>query len=276
MNRTLDETCPLGDHGASLPSAILESVCGHGSRGTIGFVRLGLLGLLGLLAACGRIDFAVLDDASPTGDGNGAAADPSLRLWLELEGGSIVDSSMYQLPTTCAANACPAPVAGPRGGAAQFDASDDVIEIPTMPALQPTSFTIALWIRLDVSGQNSAAFAKGYQSAGQNSWEVYVNPARSIVGGGDSVTGAYDSAPISLGTWQHVALRFDGTNQLLYVDGVQKGASGLGVRWDGNPLTLGADKDGSGPTGFWPGAFDDVRFYDRALSPDEIVTLAMP
>ena len=79
-------------------------------------------------------------------------------------------------------------------------------------------------------------------------------------------------------TWVHVAALYDGSAMLLYLDGIQVGSTGktgsLSTNpavpvWIGaNPLTA-TDRP-------WDGAIDEVRIYDRALSPAEIHALPLP
>ena len=70
--------------------------------------------------------------------------------------------------------------------------------------------------------------------------------------------------------WHHLAGVWDGTEMRLYVDGEQRGSS---AAFDGSLTHVDA------PTEVAPGvadgtAMDEVRIYDRALSPDELETLA--
>ncbi|SEW31585.1 beta-galactosidase small subunit-related protein [Natrinema salifodinae] len=70
--------------------------------------------------------------------------------------------------------------------------------------------------------------------------------------------------------WHHLAGVWDGTEMRLYIDGEQQGSS---AAFDGSLTHVDV------PTEVAPGvadgtAMDNVRIYDRALSPDELETLA--
>ena len=73
------------------------------------------------------------------------------------------------------------------------------------------------------------------------------------------------------GQWQHLAATFDGTTARFYVDGVRGGDPGVsGSVGSSNTWRIGAY--GSSPGGFFDGLIDDVRIYNRALTPGEITT----
>ena len=82
---------------------------------------------------------------------------------------------------------------------------------------------------------------------------------------------AYMALP-STGVWHHVAYTFDGTTHRIYMDGVA-GTSTTTAPETATPsqVFLGSY---NGTAEFLQGALDDVRVYNRALSPTEISTLA--
>ena len=73
----------------------------------------------------------------------------------------------------------------------------------------------------------------------------------------------------AVGEWYHVAGTHDGTTMRLYVDGVEIGSravSGTVATGTGVQINSGNER--------FDGLLDDVRVYDRALSPCEIALLA--
>ncbi len=73
----------------------------------------------------------------------------------------------------------------------------------------------------------------------------------------------------AVGQWQHVAATYDGTTARIYIDGVQTASTTFtGNVGDSNTWRIGAY--GSPAGGFFDGLVDNVRVYDRALSPSEI------
>jgi len=75
-------------------------------------------------------------------------------------------------------------------------------------------------------------------------------------------------------TWHHAAVTYEPGDSFvrLYLDGepIAAQAIALGTTIDTHGVTIGWRPDG----GFWTGLIDDVRIYDRALSPSEIQALS--
>jgi hypothetical protein len=81
--------------------------------------------------------------------------------------------------------------------------------------------------------------------------------------------------------WHHVVVRYDAKSQTLdgFVDGVKGADKGSGEKqWNGgNDIYYAfgaADTTNLGQGGFFKGLMDDIRIYNRALTDDEVKTLA--
>jgi len=80
---------------------------------------------------------------------------------------------------------------------------------------------------------------------------------------------ARGTAQLPLNTWTHLAVTHDGTTLRLYVNGAQVGSRAVA----GSLLTSsGALRIGGNSIWgeFFQGSIDEVRIYNRALSPGEI------
>jgi hypothetical protein len=78
-----------------------------------------------------------------------------------------------------------------------------------------------------------------------------------------SLSNLYGATPLPMNTWSHLAATYDGSIVRLYVNGTQvasRSQTGL-VNTSTQPLTIGLG---------WPGTIDELRIYNRALSPSEI------
>jgi hypothetical protein len=73
-------------------------------------------------------------------------------------------------------------------------------------------------------------------------------------------------------TWTHVAVTFNGTNSTIYINGSQDNSQTYQttkiISTDGN-LTIGSVGAGNR----WNGLLDEIRLYDRALTPSEILNI---
>jgi hypothetical protein len=73
----------------------------------------------------------------------------------------------------------------------------------------------------------------------------------------------------SPGTWHHVAMAYDGATLRLFVDGVLKDSRNASGDIVASPSSFLFGNTERG-RGFFRGAIDEVRIYDRALSEDEV------
>jgi len=76
------------------------------------------------------------------------------------------------------------------------------------------------------------------------------------------------TAVITDGEWRRVGLTSDRASRILYVDDVEVARDSqpglLGSSFTGLYIGCGASRL---PTSFWSGLIDDVRVYDRAVTP---------
>ena len=80
--------------------------------------------------------------------------------------------------------------------------------------------------------------------------------------------------PVTANSWSHITVTYDGTEQVLFKDGVQvyrrdqTGAMGS----NSSKLLIGA-RGSTSPHNFFGGMIDEVKIYDRALSRSEITAI---
>jgi hypothetical protein len=184
------------------------------------------------------------------------------------------------------------------GGASASDGTLDIrdnatdrVYLPNDMADGLTDFTMAAWLKIDVvhvpylntvfSGASSAthnAFSFWY-SRESTSGGIY-NKTWRIVLSGPGYSFETNDVIEDL-DWHHVAVKRDGAFAYLYIDGAQVGArisvnaDPVAVAPDG--LFLGQEQDAIGGSfdqrQSWAGEMDNVRFYNRPLSADEIKRL---
>jgi|DEB0MinimDraft_10_1074344.scaffolds.fasta_scaffold18674_3 hypothetical protein len=82
-----------------------------------------------------------------------------------------------------------------------------------------------------------------------------------------------DSAPITTGTWVHVAATYDGNTAFLYLDGnlAAQRVYGSNLLTSVYPFTVGTQADV--PNNIFPGVFDDILIYNRSLSAQEVLDI---
>ena len=94
--------------------------------------------------------------------------------------------------------------------------------------------------------------------------------ARIRVGGSTTTLIGDTGTSLSTNTWHHVAVTYDGSEIVLYLDGIDVGSRELSGSIDqDNSLSVAVGSQPSGSNGF-DGRIDDVRILQRALSTAEI------
>jgi hypothetical protein len=200
------------------------------------------------------------------------AADDSLVAaygFEEASGTAVVDASTNRLGGTMS-GAARTPN-GRYGRAVVFDGIDDWITVADAPALDLATMTIEAWVNpAALTGWRSVLLK---EDIGSLSYALYANdnaprPAATIGVNGD--VSAIGAAALSLGTWSHVAATYDGTELRFFVNGAPvdtRSVAGTLEPTDG-ALRIG----GNAVWGeYFSGVIDEVRIYNRALSPADIV-----
>jgi Tfp pilus assembly protein PilX len=175
-------------------------------------------------------------------------------------------------------NSGPTWTSGRNAGGLRFDGFDDFVEIPNASAFQvTTSLTVAGWIR-QTSAFPTGTFVCTILRKGDgnpNNWQLCLTNGRVefVLENGDG-SGVQGNTVLSTNTWHHVAATWDGANVRVYVNGVLDNtpvARTAAIGTDTRPVYLGGRV---GATDITTGVLDDVRFYSRALTAEEISGLA--
>jgi hypothetical protein len=166
---------------------------------------------------------------------------------------------------------------GKVGGAFSFDGTVHV-RVPDSAALKPAQITVEAWVFPTVlSSILQMIIARGSSTDDSDTWYlgVFNGKPRFISHGAVLLEGPN---AIPLNQWTHLAISFDGTTKLLYVNGAQVAAqSGLGALiYDAAavPVTIGSDWAFNASSALFNGRVDEVSLYRRALSSAEVFSLA--
>ena len=191
-------------------------------------------------------------------------------------------------------------VQGAQGFAFAFDGVDDFIRIPDVP-VEPTQHSYALWFRpaedLDSNSPRQDLLYADVdidiilQTLGRPHITLnHPNNDKELDGkigfhphiipdnGGNPL--APDSIKSSTDTWQanrwyHAAFTWDGATFRIYIDGALEQTftlpSGVSNTYEGIVLAVRGNEEF-----FFNGSLDEVRIYDRVLTPEEVRELAVP
>ncbi len=185
----------------------------------------------------------------------------------------------------------PVPVAdrfGNPDGAYRFNGETDYIELGTPEELRITGpMTVSAWFRADPLGltDHRALVARsGRDVLDAYSWELrqYWGAAQAWVSG-DGQSAVFATGPDDLvaDEWHHMAMTYEpGKSVAVYLDGelVEKTTSSVPAALHdpaGVSVRIGASwYEGGPPSNQWSGDIDEVRIYNRALSPEQAAKLA--
>jgi RNA polymerase sigma factor (sigma-70 family) len=168
-----------------------------------------------------------------------------------------------------------------RGGVFHFSPPGQYIRVPNNDSLNPSNITLAAWIKTSNQGET-------WRRIFDKSWTDGF--ALSIVGGhkpgftGDAEMEigkthvAHSNHPVADGKWHHVAVTYNGAEELFYVDGAPQTRTSW---WQGrvpsnsHDLTIGINLVDPNPAynevgASFDGLIDEPMIYNRALSTNEI------
>jgi hypothetical protein len=153
---------------------------------------------------------------------------------------------------------------GKVGQGLNFDGVDDSVGISSGLALSGSPFTLSAWVKDTGDLTNDIVFDA---TAGRVAMEVNLGNLGCLTNNDSWKSGG----TVLVNTWTHLVCVFDGTNMKGYIDG----ANVFSVA-DNAPAANPTSMSVSGNTGhqfLFPGAIDEVRVYNRALSAKEVSDL---
>jgi hypothetical protein len=208
--------------------------------------------------------------------------DTALKCWLRFEeatGTSATDSSGNSHPGSLTGG--PSWTSGKVGSGVDLAGDDDRIVVAHHTDLSPTSITVAAWINPDVwsSPPITSIVSKQANQTGFPAYDLRKTSSSTTIEAAIAVgtTNYTASGPSNLttGSWQHVAFTYDGETLIAYVNGAagtpQTSPSG---NLASSTVDLWIGGNPSFPSGrYFDGKVDEFRFYSRALTAAEVLSL---
>jgi PKD repeat protein len=159
---------------------------------------------------------------------------------------------------------------GKFGKALEFDGISAFVTINDSPSLDLSSnLTLEAWVY-------PTDQSEGWQDIIFKEPDLYYLEGSSGDTGTPTTGGTYASgplfapAPLPVNAWSHLAATYDGATLVLYVNGapVASRPETGPIETSSSPLTIGGDALYGQ---YWKGRIDEVRLYNRALTPSEIL-----
>lgn len=171
------------------------------------------------------------------------------------------------------------PMNGQVAGAIELDGIDDCVSTPLVLNPADGEFSVFVWIQGGAPGQVIIS------QEGAATW-LMADPTEGTlrtdlrtpetIGRNAKPPGSplISASVVTNGDWHRVGVAREGTDRILYVDGIEVARDvATSLESANTALHIGAGGDlelGS----FWSGLIDDVRIYDAALSPEQVAALA--
>ncbi|MHC4228166.1 MAG: Kelch repeat-containing protein [Planctomycetota bacterium] len=156
------------------------------------------------------------------------------------------------------------PSGGQVDGALEFDGVDD--SLIAGPVLNPANgpLSVFAWVQGGAPGQ---VIISGAAGANWLMLDAEGKLMTELTSPGRSATPLLSGTTITDGNWHRIGFVWDGSTRTLYVDGVAVAQDMQdSLESSSNGLYIGTGK-AMQPGTYWSGMIDDVRIYNRAVSP---------
>ncbi|MFC1649698.1 LamG-like jellyroll fold domain-containing protein [Patescibacteria group bacterium] len=173
---------------------------------------------------------------------------------------------------------------GKFGGSTSVAGSNDYVDMGDVLDLDDgEDMTLSAWVNWDTGSVQDAIISKSDSGAPEDDgYRLWVNSDNTLhfhIADGNYEFQVDTTATISTGTWHHIVVVVDEDNEdnfTIYIDGVDEKATTAGTLSNvldvgtTNNLMFGIDPDMGND---FTGDIDEVRMYNRTLSPNEVSKL---
>lgn len=160
-------------------------------------------------------------------------------------------------------------------GGIYFD-SGDYLSVPEATLLDgSTNFSVATWVRFNSDDGSNHILVKTHSGAPWDSWVLDFSATKKFQfqvrnNAGTLFGPTASTLPLVPDTWYHLVGVKEGANVRLYINGVFDNEI---TNFTGTVYNSDSEMQMGGSASQWAGNMDDVRFYNRALSADDIKLL---
>jgi hypothetical protein len=166
-------------------------------------------------------------------------------------------------------------VPSPRGQALRFDGSKDYVDLGKAESLRVGGdFTLTAWVNAaDVSGRNRLILGDTAGLSVNRNYSLRLDKGRLYFENGDGTASEaiHAAEPFPVGTWQFLAVVFEGPRYFVYQNGkiILEGKVGTPL----TPTRGDIRRIGGWSAGWFKGDIDEIRLYKRALPQRQLMAL---
>jgi Leucine-rich repeat (LRR) protein len=163
---------------------------------------------------------------------------------------------------------------GTIGGALQFNGEGASVDCGKAATLAPAVCTISFWVQPQMQYIKRSLLRKSGWGMNEKEHDISLTGSGQLVyafGNGSQIVTVQTASKLPTNQWSHVAVRRDGTEAAIYINGVKAASAGYSFAPadNGRNMVLGG-----GATDSFAGTLDDIRIYDQAIDEEEIAALA--
>ncbi len=199
--------------------------------------------------------------------------DPNLIGWWTFDEGygtTALDWSGHENHATLVNG--PQWVEGYFDGALEFDGSNYVTMDPVADDVKSNNVTLSGWVK--TTDTHGLWLSCNTASRGNVALWSIDNSRAAMYDGSDSAYEGYSYTVVSDGQWHLLTYVRSGSTGYTYVDGSLENTHAAGYNFSATDLwSVAQEWDSGGPSDFLVGIVDDVRIYNMALTPDQVVEL---
>ncbi len=210
--------------------------------------------------------------------------EPGLVAWYKFDGDAN-DATPYANHGAIGGNPVFENVTHPNGVGGQaikFDGQQDSVLAPNAVQLISDYTTVSFWIRPDAVSTAAESYVLDFGHWDQR-WKISLPQHQKIVWTTNSKNAvsnnfihdmdSKDGNELVVGFWWYVTMVHDGVNDIIYIDGEEVNnlpAAGT-LNSTNRPFGMGSNPIDGGQ--YFNGALDEVKIYNRALTPEEVAKL---
>ena len=155
-----------------------------------------------------------------------------------------------------------------------FDGVDDYVDCGNSAALKPNIITVSCWIKGSANSAFTRIISQDGPTGGADAYGFYVTTATNkiVFAIKTDVTGTVTSATSGVvldNNWHHLVGTYDGSEVILYVDGVAVGSPSAGtsvLSYGSGTLTIGCFSEPTSlPSYLFNGNIDEVAIFDSVI-----------
>jgi hypothetical protein len=201
-------------------------------------------------------------------------SDQEALLYLPLDG-NAKDQGGNGFATSLQGTSYVSDAQNSEGKALAFSSSSDELRISNTPQLNfGEEITVSCWLQISDFSEERFIISHGGWA---ERWKLSVTTDKKIrwtINTKDGIKDLDNSFTIEKSVWYHVSASYTGSAMVLYIDGaLDTYAAHLGaINSSISPITVGKQLTGDVKY-FWKGRIDEVKIFDRAISPTQTETL---